>query len=56
MRNLPFFFGTTTIELIQGMGVVTRAIISRFSKSSSVSLRRSRMANGTRPEEDVELT
>ena len=41
MRNLPFFFGTTTIELIQGVGVVTRAIISRFSKSSSVPLRRS---------------
>ena len=36
MPNLQFFFGTTTIELIQGVGVVTRAIISRFSKSSSI--------------------
>ena len=55
MRNLPFVFGTTTIELIHGVGVVTRAIISRVSKSSSVSLRRSRMANGIRRGGDVEL-
>ena len=34
-------------ELIQDVGVVTRATISRLSKSSKVSRRRSRMATGT---------
>ena len=47
MRKLPFGFGTTTLEPIQSVGVVTQATISRLSKSSKASLRRSRMVTGT---------
>ena len=36
-RKVLFGFGTLTIKLIQGVGVVTRATISRRSKSSKVS-------------------
>ena len=48
MRKVPFGFGTATIELVQGVGVVTRATISRISKSSKAPYRRSRMATFTR--------
>ena len=44
----PSFFGTTTIELIQGVGCVTGIMILCVTKLSRVSLSRSRSATGTR--------
>ena len=48
MRSVPFFLGTTTMELIQGVGSVTGARISCVTRSSRVALRLSLNGTGTR--------
>ena len=47
-QSLPFFGGTTTTELIHGVGVVTCSITSCSTRSSSVSLSLGLNATATR--------
>ena len=48
MHSFPIFFGITTIELIQGVGFCTGAMMSCCTRSSSVSWRTSLNGTGTR--------
>ena len=48
IRKAPFFLGTTTMELIQGVGSVTGAMMSCLTRSSRVTLRISPNGTGTR--------
>ena len=48
MRNAPFFFCTTTIELIQDVGFITGTTMSCWTIPSKVSLRCFLKATGTR--------